>query len=162
MQSVARPLAVALLAVAASAAAAPPEWQKFAGAWQITGSATAPWADPTHPPQSAESKRLAGKRVTFTPHRVAGPSPLGCLKPQYTVQVVPADGIFEGMLADPRNGQPTGSAAARASAKALGFDDPEHILSIDVGCSEVRFHWLHRGVLVFGLNNRVYTMVRKK
>jgi len=148
------------LAIAASAHAA--DWQKFAGNWQITGSAIAPWADPTHPPQSAETKRLAGKRVTFTPSRVAGPSPLGCVKPKYTVQVVPAEGIFEGMLADPRNGQPTGSAAALASAKALGFDDPEHITSIDVGCSEVQFHALHRGVLVFGLNNRVYTMVRRK
>lgn len=164
MVSFARML-VAGLAVAAGSLpshAAPPDWQKFAGSWQITGSAIAPWADPTHPPQSAESKRLAGKRVMFTPHRVAGPSPLGCLKPKYTVQVVPADGIFEGMLAEPRNGQPAGPAAALASARALGFDDPEHITTIDAGCTEVQFHSLHRGVLVFGLNNRVYTMVRKK
>lgn len=162
MSSVARPLAALLLSVANTAFAAPPDWQKIAGTWTITGSSAAPWADPTHPPHSAESKRLAGKRVTFTSQRVAGPSPLGCLKPKYKVEVVGPDYLFEGMLADPRNGSPSGPAAALASARALGFDDPAHITTIDAGCTEVRFHALHRGVLVFGLNNRIYTMVRRK
>ena len=161
MKLVARSLA-AFFCAALAAGAFAAYWQKFAGTWTITGSQIAPWADPTHPPHSAESKRLAGKRVTFTPHSVAGPSPLGCLKPQYKVEVVGPDYLFEGMLAEPRDGSAGGPALARASARALGFDDPEHITTIDAGCTEVQFHSLHRGVLVFGLNNRVYTMVRKK
>jgi len=153
----------ACLVVAAffgSASAA--DWHSYAGSWAITGSAIAPWADPTHPPRSAESKRLAGKRVTFTAQRVTGPRPLGCAKPQYKVEVVGPDLIFEGMLAEPRGEMVGGAAAALAAAGALGFDDPNNITTLDTGCSEVRFHRLHRGAMVFALNNRIYTMVRKK
>ena len=128
----------------------------------ITGSAIALWADPTHPPRSAESKRLAGKRVTFTAQRVIGPRPLGCAKPNYKVEVVGPDMIFEGMLAEPRGEMAGGAGAALAAAGALGFDDPGNIPTLDAGCTEIRFHYLHRGAMVFGLNNRVYTMVRRK
>ena len=99
MKLVARSV-VAFFCAAVAAGALAADWQKFAGIWTITGSQIAPWADPTHPPHSAESKRLAGKRVTFTAHRVAGPSPLGCLKPQYKVEVVGPDSLFKGMLAE--------------------------------------------------------------
>ena len=138
------------------------DWHAYAGSWMITGSAIAPWADPTHPPRSAESKRLAGKRVTFTPQRVVGPRPLGCAKSNYKAEVVGPDMIFEGMLAEPRGEMLGGSSAALAAAGALGFDDPGNIATLDAGCTEVRFHHLHRGAMVFALNNRIYTMVRKK
>jgi hypothetical protein len=138
------------------------DWHAYAGSWQITGSAVAPWADPTHPPRSAESKRLAGKRVTFTAQRVNGPRPLGCAKPTYKVHEVAADMIFEGMLAEPRGEMPGGPVAAIATAGSMGFDDPHAIATLEVGCTEVRFHHLHRGAMVFALNNRIYTMVRKK
>jgi hypothetical protein len=151
-----------LLAAALSASAFAADWQSFAGSWMITGSAVAPWADPTHPPRSAESKRLAGKRVTFTPQRVTGPRPLGCVKPNYKVENSGPDMIFEGMLAEPRGEMMGGASAALAAAGALGFDDPGNITTLDAGCTEIRFHYLHRGVTVFALNNRIYTMVRKK
>jgi len=149
------------LALAASTACAQ-DWQVFAGAWTIAGSSAAPWADPTHPARSPESRRLAGKRVIFGRERVQGPPPLGCQKPRYKVEAVPPDMIFEGMLAEPREASPGGPAAALATARALGFDDPARITTLDAGCTEVRFHRLHRGALVFGLNNRIYTMVRRK
>jgi hypothetical protein len=145
-----------------SAAFAAPDWQALAGPWLITGSQMAPWAEPTQPPKSPESRRLAGKRVLFTAQRVIGPKPLGCNKPKYKVDVRGPEGVFEGMLAEPRNGRPTGSAAALETASSLGFDTPEAITTIDAGCTEIQFHALHRGVMVFGLNNRVYTMVRRK
>ena len=159
-----RKLIIALLGVVASSVTcfAADGWQRFAGPWTITGSQIAPWAEPTQPPRSGESRRLINKRVIFTPQRVVGPKPLGCSKPNYKVDVRGPEGVFEGMLADPRNGRPTGKAAARDSAKSLGFDDPLKITTLDVGCSEVQFHSLHRGAIVFGLNNRVYTMVRRK
>jgi hypothetical protein len=138
------------------------DWQPFAGAWTIAGSTAAPWAAPTHPARSLESRRLAGKRVVFGRDRVQGPPPLGCAKPHYKVEVVSPDMIFEGMLAEPRDASPGGPAVALATARALGFDDPERIRTLDAGCTEVRFHRLHRGALVFALNNRIYTMVRRK
>ncbi|MEO7762631.1 MAG: hypothetical protein ABIS68_12060 [Casimicrobiaceae bacterium] len=151
-----------LLSAALCSTSLAADWQPFAGAWTITGSAIAPWAAPTHPARSAESKRLAGKRVTFTAARVVGPRPIGCAKPQYEAKVVGPDMIFEGMLAEPRDGSSGGASAAASSAGALGFDDPEHIMTLDAGCTEIQFHALHRGAMVFALNNRVYTMVRKK
>jgi hypothetical protein len=152
----------AVLSAASCLPAVAADWQAFAGPWMITGSQIAPWAEPTHPPRSAESRRLTNKRVLFAATRVIGPRPLGCVKPKYKVDVRGPEGVFEGMLADPRNGRPTGAAAARATAGSLGFDTPEAITTLDAGCTEVEFHALHRGVMVFGLNNRVYTMVRRK
>ena len=157
-----RAIAAALLGATFHSPAIAADWQAFAGPWTITGSQIAPWAEPTHPLRSAESKRLAGKRVLFTAQRVIGPRPLGCTKPKYTVDVRSPEGVFEGMLAEPRNGRPTGAPAALATASSLGFDTPEAITTLDAGCTPVQFHALHRGVMVFGLNNRVYTMVRKK
>ena len=162
MTSAPRTLAAAVIGASFCLPTIAADWQAFAGPWTITGSSIAPWAEPTHPPKSAESKRLAGKRVLFTAQRVNGPRPLGCTKPRYTVDVRPPEGVFEGMLAEPRNGRQTGAAAALATASSLGFDTPEAITTLDAGCTPVQFHALHRGVMVFGLNNRVYTMVRKK
>src|SRR5262245_12318330 len=123
-----RPLIAAALVVGsagmACVSARASDWSRFAGTWTITGSQIAPWAPPTHPARSAESKRLAGKKITFTTQRVAAPSPMGCAKPRYTVQVVRADMIFEGMLAEASDSSPGGAAAATARAGALGFDDP--------------------------------------
>jgi hypothetical protein len=138
------------------------DWQALAGPWAITGSQTAPWAAPTHPQRSAESRRLAGKRVLFTPQRVVGPHPLGCNRARYKVEIVGPDMIFEGMLAEPRDGRGGGIVGAAATASSLGFDTPQKITTLDAGCTEVRFHVLHRGVMVFALNNRIYTMVRRK
>ncbi len=157
-----RLLAAGLAGMAVALPAFAADWKDLAGPWMITGSQVAPWAPPTHPHRSAESKRLAGKRVLFTPQRVVGPRPLGCNKPNYKVQVVGADMVFEGMLAEPRTGAPSGPSAAVATASSLGFDSPQMITTLDAGCTEVQFHALHRGVMVFALNNRVYTMVRKK
>src|SRR5258706_2753033 len=148
--------------VAGTGVARAADVKDYAGIWFITGSTAAPWADPTHPARSPESRRLTGKRVVFLPQRVVGPSPLGCVKPVYKIEFVGPDMIFEGMLAEPRNASPGGPAAALANASALGFPDPMRIKTLDVGCSEVHFHSFHRRAIVFGLNNRVYTLTHRK
>ena len=158
-------LILALAAGLAATAVAHPgraaDWRVYAGTWIITGAATAPWSDATRAPDLHESRRMIGKPVTFGAGRIAGPRPLGCAKPVYKVDVVGPDMIFEGMLAEKAGPLAGGAEAAQAAALKLGFGDPAHIPTLDAGCTEVQFHALRAGVLVFALNNRVYTMVRR-
>jgi len=130
----------------------------FAGDWVIRGSVVAPWADPKFAPGDVEAKRLAGKSVVFGSRRVTGPSPIGCTGPAYKVEEVGPDMLFEGELSESRDGRP---ADALRAATSLGFTRPQRIATLDAGCTEVQFHEMRPGVVAFGLNNRVYTMVRR-
>jgi hypothetical protein len=147
-----------LALASAGAVVSADESGRFQGNWIIQFSKPAPWSGPNHRPEPHEPRRLVGKTITFSRTRVQGPSPLGCANPVYKVDVVEADMIFEGMLAEPRGGKP---ADAISNARKLGFADPHHIATLDAGCTEVQFHEVAPGTLVFGLNNRVYTMTHK-
>lgn len=160
-QSLSLAIASGLAALSFAHHACAADWRAWAGTWTITGAVAAPWSDATRPPDLRESRRMIGKPVTFTAGRIAGPRPLGCAKPVYKVDVVGPDMIFEGMLAEKAGPLAGGAGAAQASALKLGFGDPAHIPTLDAGCTEVQFHELRGGVLVFALDNLVYTMVRR-
>ncbi|MFO1413754.1 MAG: hypothetical protein U1F10_07580 [Burkholderiales bacterium] len=146
-----------LTASIASAIAA--DMSPFTGTWTIARSVEAPWKEPDNPVGTREDRAVAGKTVVFAAGAVRGPSPIGCTKPVYNIETVPADGIFEGMLGEPRKHLPKPDAAAAATR--LGFADPAHIVRLDPGCTEIMFAVVQPGTLAFALNNRVYYLTRR-
>jgi hypothetical protein len=125
------------------------------GQWVIAGAAVAPWADPLQRGGAEEERRLVGRTVTFDLHSVAGPSPLGCTHAVFRTHADTPDLLFEGGLAQPdAQGRPRNAAAL---AKGLGMKTPT-VMTIETSCSEVTYHRFARDTLVFGLNNRIYTL----
>lgn len=125
------------------------------GPWVIAKAALAPWADPLQSGGRDEEKRLVGKVVTFGAHSVAGPAPLGCRHAIYARHLDTADLLFEGELAEPDPaGKPRDPVAL---AHRLGMTTKK-VLTVETGCSEVAFHRFAPDTLVFGLNNRIYTL----
>ena len=86
---------------------------------------------------------------------MTGPAPLGCARATYSAHNDTADLLFEGSLAEPdRNGKPRN---AEASARALGMTT-HTVETVETSCSEVAYHRLSPTTLLFGLNNRIYTL----
>jgi hypothetical protein len=123
------------------------------GRWVIARAALAPWADPLQRGGPEEERRLVGRTVTFGPNFVTGPPPLGCRHATYSVHDDTADLLFEGGLAEPdAHGRPR-----NAVARALGMTT-KTVRTIETSCSEVAYHRFSPTTLMFGLNNRIYTM----
>ncbi len=145
-------VAVACLGLVATAHA---QGVEIIGRWIIAKAELAPWADPLQSGGPAEERRLVGRMVTFAPHAVTGPAPLGCGRATYAVHLDTADLLFEGSLAEPdRNGKPRNPEAL---ARALGMTT-HTVQTVETSCSEVAYHRLSPTTLVFGLNNRIYTL----
>ncbi|MEO6341170.1 MAG: hypothetical protein ABIO39_14100 [Caulobacteraceae bacterium] len=146
--------------VALSLASSPPAQAQpadFAGRWVIAKAAMAPWADGVVVGGPEEEKRLLGKTVTLGPRAVTAPQPVGCKPPVYTVRDDPPDMLFEGGLAEPdKAGKPRNAVAL---ARALGMST-RTVRTLEIGCSEISFHRFAPDTLVFGLDNRVYTLHR--
>ena len=125
------------------------------GRWIIAKAQLAPWADPLQRGGPEEERRLVGRKITFAPHSVTGPAPLGCARATYSAHNDTADLLFEGSLAEPdRNGKPRN---AEALARALGMTT-HTVETVETSCSEVAYHRLSPTTLLFGLNNRIYTL----
>jgi hypothetical protein len=125
------------------------------GRWIIAKAQLAPWADPLQRGGRAEERRLVGGTVIFASGSVTGPAPLGCRHATYNVHDDTADLLFEGSLAEPdRTGRPRNPEAL---ARALGMTT-HTVETVETSCSEVAYHRLSRTTLVFGLNNRIYTL----
>jgi hypothetical protein len=125
------------------------------GRWIIAKAELAPWADKLQAGGPGEERRLVGRVVTFAPHSVTGPAPLGCRHATYATHQDTADLLFEGGLAEPdRNGK---SRDAIALAHTLGMTT-RTVQTVETSCSEVTYHRLSPTTLVFGLNNRIYFM----
>jgi hypothetical protein len=148
--------ALAILALASlGASEAMAEDRPPTGAWTIESATTAPWADGTDAAAADEPKRLIGKTVTFGLKAVEAPSPIGCVKPHYATREDGPDMLFQGALAEPdKTGKPRDAAAL---ARGLGMTSAT-VTTYEIGCSEFEFHALTPGTLVFGLNDRIYTM----
>jgi hypothetical protein len=145
----------ALIFAAGPASTARAAEQRPTGAWIIESAIAAPWADPARPVEGDEPKRLIGKTVTFGPKAVEAPAPIGCAKPVYATRHDGPDMLFQGALAEPdKNGKPRDAAAL---ARRLGMTTAT-VVTYEIGCSEFEFHALAPDALVFGLNDRVYTM----
>jgi hypothetical protein len=155
-----RPLALAFLALSASWAQA--DDFPFSGTWKITGAVHAPWEDPAHPMITDDEARYNGKLVTITPESMTGPEMLGCGKTEITVETLPFAGLFEGGLAaDPKD--PAGAYdedKAKKLALELGFT-AEPVPTLFHGCSEISLHLRDASTLMFGLDNRIFTLKRQ-
>jgi len=150
-----RRLAVAAALWLAGTSAAMAQGSGVEGRWVIAGAVLAPWADPLQRGGPEEERRLVGRTVTFGPNFVTGPPPLGCRRATYSVHDDTADLLFEGGLAEPdARGRPRNAVAL---ARALGMTT-RTVRTWETSCSEVAYHRLSPATLVFGLNNRIYTM----
>lgn len=139
---------VGLLAAIAPPAARAQE--AFAGSWRISKADRAPWADAAAS-SDVEARALTGKTVKILPNRIEGPKPLGCGKAKYQVKGYPPDMLFQGGLTAPDK-----------QAAALGFKGAS-ITTLETGCaSEIDFHMVDADTVLFGLNDRVYTLTRSK
>jgi|SRR5580700_918208 hypothetical protein len=125
--------------------------EAFSGSWTVAKADTAPWAS-SAPKPDAELRAILGKTVTFLKTHIDGPPPLRCAKLKYEIRDYTPDMLFQGALdKDPEQ-----------QAKALGFK-ASPIKTLETGCgNELDFHLVDADTALFGLNDRIYTLARKK
>jgi hypothetical protein len=124
--------------------------EAFSGPWLITKAEPAPWAE-RGAASNAEAKALLHQPVSILPNSIDGPKPLLCHKLKYKVTNYTPDMLFQGSLTAPEK-----------QAAALGFKD-KAIKTLETGCeAEIDFHMVDEMTVLFGLNDRVYTMTRRK
>lgn len=153
--------AIGLALVFSSARLAHAEDFPFAGTWKITGTVHAPWEDPGHPMVTDDEQRYGGQLVTISRASISGPDLMGCGKTNITVETLPFAGLFEGGLAsDPKDPAAYDEDKAKQAAMALGFT-AEPVPTLFQGCSEVSLHLRDAETLMFGLNNRIFTMKKQ-
>jgi len=135
----------------------------FAGTWKITGAVHAPWEDPAHPMITDDEQRYDNTLVTISKDSMKGPDLLGCGKTEITVETLPFAGLFEGGLAaDPKD--PSGGDYDEVKAKKLALElgfTAEPVPTLYQGCSEISLHLRDASTLLFGLNNRIFTMKKQ-
>lgn len=149
-----RLLGVALIAFGLAAAAQAQD-VGILGRWVIARSDLAPWADPLQRGGPEEARRLVGRTVIFARGSITGPAPLGCPHATYRAHDDTPDMLFEGSLSEPdQNGRPRNAVAL---AHGLGMTTPT-VRTVETSCSEVAYHRFSPTTLVFGLNNRIYTL----
>jgi hypothetical protein len=155
-------LALAAFAACAIAAALPraaAAQARFAGDWVIARAVAAPWAhDPKDAADEADARRLVGQRLVIGEHRFQGPRPLGCVRPSFAFRDAAADTLFEGGLNADGADRPTDPAAV---ARALGMTG-KTVRGMTASCSEVEFFLIGPDTMLFGLNNRVFTVQRAR
>ena len=150
---------LAVWLVAASAPAPAAAQARFAGQWVIAKAAVAPWArNPNEPADAADARRLVRKRLTIGAHRLTAPQPLGCVRPTYVFRDAGADTLFEGGLNTDGADRPTDPVAL---ARSLGITQ-KTVRGMTASCSEVEFFLIGPDTVLFGLNNRVFTLTRVK
>jgi hypothetical protein len=133
--------------------------ENFAGQWLIAGAVAGPWAgDPKDPGDEADARRLLGKRLAIDAKFFRAPKPLGCAKPAYVFGDATADTLFEGSLNADGANKPTDPVVV---ARSLGVTH-KTVRGMTASCSEVEFFLIDPDTILFGLNNRVFTMKRAK
>ena len=146
-------------AIAGSASSQAAAQERFAGQWVIAGVVVGPWAsDSKDAGDEADAKRLVGKSLTIGAHVFKAPEPLGCAKPKYTFRDAAADTLFEGSLNADGAGKPTDPVVV---ARTLGMNQ-KTARGMTASCSEVEFFLIDPDTMLFGLNNRVFTVKRGK
>jgi hypothetical protein len=134
----------------------------FIGKWKISGAAKAPWEDPAHPIINDGAELYVGEVLEISKGRMTGPDMLGCGATTLSVDAVPYAGLFEGGLAaNPKDpAAPYDLERARKLAGELGFA-AEPVESLYHGCSEIILHKVNDRTLVFGLDNRIFELVKE-
>jgi hypothetical protein len=156
-----RRLALSALILGAGAPAYAADFP-FEGSWRITKVAVAPWEDPDRPMVTDDAERYTGKVVEITPDAMKGPDLLGCGKTEIKIEPMPYAGLFEGGLAvDPTDpGGKYDVGKAKTLALELGFT-AEPVPSLFHGCSEIILHKRDDKTLLFGMNNRIFTLEKQ-
>jgi hypothetical protein len=143
----------ALLAIATVARGAdgskgpvPASLASLLGEWRIVGSVPAPWADAT----PAIAAIAIGARIRLAPERLEGPQPIGCGAARFERFEAPPEGLFEANLPDPER-----------DAARLGFH-AGLVACVRAICANASldFHLVDPWTMVFGLDNRIYTLSR--
>jgi hypothetical protein len=148
----------ACLAMGALAAPAAAQ-ERFAGQWVVASAAAAPWAsDPRDGADEAEARRIVGAHIAIDKGSFRAPEPLGCAKPTYAFSDVTADMLFEGSLNADGAGKATDPVVV---ARSLGVTAAK-VRGMTASCSEVAFVLIDPDTILFGLNNRVFTLKRAK
>jgi hypothetical protein len=133
--------------------------EHFAGRWLISSAVAAPWAsNPKDAADEADAQRLIGKPMTIAASAFRAPEPLGCAKAKYVFRNAGAGALFEGSLNADGGGKPTDPVAA---ARTLGMTQ-KTARGMTASCSEVEFYLVDPDTILFGLNNRVFTVKRAK
>ena len=128
----------------------------FAGPWKIEKSEPAPWVKTPDVIEKREVKRLIGARVEMHADRIDGPAPLNCAHPRYEIKSYPAEGVFEGGLAEMRDASTTPDKLA----DSIGFVK-RPIMTLVPNCeSEIEYHAIDDNHLIFALNNSLYRLTR--
>ena len=135
--------AIALAALPAQAQFKP----EASGDFAIVASQPAPWADARTGAESAESRGLQGKTISFRPKEIAGPKTFACKAPHYEIKAYDSDMLFQGGLTKPAK-----------QAADLGFA-AKKIPTLETGC-EIDFHFLDADHALFALDNRIYRIER--
>jgi hypothetical protein len=149
--------AASLIACSTSASAAGPG--RFAGKWVISSVVMAPWAkDPKEPADEADAQRLVGKPLAIGGGVFRGPEPLGCAKPTYAFRSASADTLFEGSLNADGADKPTDPVVVARALHVTAKATP----TMTASCSEDEFVLVDPDTMLFGLNNRVFTVKRAK
>lgn len=118
----------------------------------------APWADPASKPDDTEMKSLAGKTLIFKQKQIIGPGILACNDPSGSFLEGGADMLFQGALAQKRDGPAQDPAKPAAD---LGFRGPSW-KTLQTGCeNELDFSCVDDRSIEFGLNDYVYMLKRK-
>jgi hypothetical protein len=129
----------------------------YLGAWKISAAVTAPWADPTQRPDSAEQARLLGKAIVFKAKEITGPPPFACRAPHYKESDYTADMIFQGAFEEMQTRNK--SVDPDRLATSLGFMG-RNIRTLETGC-EMDFHFVDAMTAEIGLNDTVYTLKKQ-
>jgi hypothetical protein len=129
---------------------------RFAGNWVISSAVTAPWAK--DPKDAADAQRLIGKPLAIGAGFFRGPQPLGCNKPTYSFRGASADTLFEGSLNADGADKPTDPVVVARTLHVTAKTTP----AMTASCSEVEFLLIGPDAMLFGLNNRVFSVTRAK
>jgi len=145
--------------IACSTSAAAAGLGRFAGNWVISSAVAAPWAkDPKDPADEADAQRLIGKPLAISAGFFRGPQPLGCNKPTYAFRSASADTLFEGSLNADGADKPTDPVVVARALHVSAKITP----AMTTSCSEVEFLLIGPDTMLFGLNNRVFSVTRAK
>ena len=116
--------------------------------WELTAARIAPWWDGKGA-EPAPDQALA--KITFGPDASSGAPLVTCAKPQYSVNIAPVRGLFQGNLPEPA-----------MDAPALGFKDTS-VTVLSFSCADdnknvsLDFPMVDEQTIMLGLDNVIYT-----
>lgn len=118
------------------------------GDWRVTRSRPAPWLAPDIAPPAAALP--IGATIRLSASGIDAPAPLACGRATTSRHRIPVEGLFQGGLDRPT-----------AQAAELGFGQgPHDSLRIDCDSGSWDFHAIGADVLLFALDQRIYTLSR--